>query len=553
MDRVISRMVENSSLKPSSPVVTATRGLPYSYSRPNDKGFDYLSTGVPPKLLLELPLPSGEEVLSHQSEPVLVNDVEDSHAFVEKELDHLFFEENTVSTQEYMDNNDSEGSISDSESSNISEKDMQTLLAHARLYFPRKQKALELRAKGWSMVGIFQHLLAAGGNEAGLEFCRKLWKLCSFFEKEHLLEDALLGFELIQAGYDIEFGAASKDTMRCLAHKARVLRKMKQHQDSEVLYRQAITGFRALRQRSSQLKCQLLLGSLLRSLDRNIEALELLVGALIEHFSLPKTFEESSRVLELLDSIQKVHFKMELGPGLNESISRLKDIQHHWIETPDYFRFWTESMSIGVQYSKVGEFDVADLCFAIPVPIWTGRPGPTIRIQLLRRFTELCMHYKRQGKLMKSIEQLEDVLKEFSLHLQEKSFEINDSRKTSVMTDTSEQEFLEILKNIMLELDPAEIPAIQDSFKMPLWSSWRRAETAWAKLDHHIGQHKPIRNSRINHLRECETIQRRDTASISSHGSSGLSSGSSGSRIGITYSVGSASSVVSNSAFMIPS
>ncbi|KAE9378334.1 hypothetical protein N431DRAFT_399931 [Stipitochalara longipes BDJ] len=552
MDRVISRMVENSSRRPSSLVVT--HGLSFSDPHRHDKGFDYLSTGVPPNLPLGMPISNGKEVLPRKSEPCLVNDVEIPRSFVEKELDHPFFANKIVSTEEPIDSNDSEGSISDTEPSNVSEKDMQTLLAQVRLYFPRKQKALELRAKGWSMVGIFQHLLAASGGEAGLEFCVKLWKLCFFFEKERLLDDALMGFELIQAGYDIEFGAASKETMRCLVHKARVLRKMKEHPDSEAVYRQAIAGFRALRQRSSQLKCQLILGNFLLSLDRDAEALEIFVGASIEHFNLSNTFAgESGRVIELLDSIQRVHFKMELGPDLAENISRLKEIQQQWIENPNPLRFWTEFLWIGSQYSKLEKFELADLCFAIPAPTRPPRIDQTVRIQLVKSSTELSMHYKRQGKLVKSIEQLDNALQHFSTLLQQKSFERTDFQRIPGMTDAVEQELFVILWNLLVELKPGEMPAVHDSYKIPPWSMWRRAEATWAKLNRRAIQHKPIRNSRIDHLREYETNQRRDNASISSHGSSGLSSGSSGSRIGITYSVGSASSVVSNSVFMVPS
>jgi hypothetical protein len=166
------------------------------------------------------------------------------------------------------------------------------------------------------------------------------------------------------------------------------------------------------------------------------------------------------------------------------------------------------------------------------------------------------MHYRRQGKLIQSIEQLENALQHFSALIHQKSFERTDFQRTLVMTEALEQELFAALGELLVVTQPSEMqPAVQESDKVSPLAMWMRAEAVWLKLGahRHLFQHKPLRNSHIDNLRDRETMQRNDTASISSHGSSMFSSGSTSSRIGITYSVGSASSIVSNSAFMVPS
>jgi tetratricopeptide (TPR) repeat protein len=552
MDRVISRMIESSSLRAKHP--GAVSGLSFSHVQHPNNGLDYLSTGVPKGLPLHMTVSNTRGNHARNSEPLEESEIETPHYLVEKELDHPFLADRILPVLGTNDSNESEGSVSESESSTISERGMQALSARSRLYFHQKQKAVELRANGRSMAGIFEHLVA-DSDETGLEFCQNMWKLCSFFEKAHLLKEALIGLELVQAGYDIEFGAASKETMRCFVRKARILRRMKEYRDSEALYRQAIAGFKALRQRLSQIKCQLILGNFLRVLGRDSEALHFLLEAIIENFVLAKTTEESRKVVELLDSVQRLHHKMELGPDFADNIFQLQIIQQQWVEAPHHLKLWTEFVGIGAHYSKLKKFELADLCFTIPAPIRSPN-NPATRIQLLKCGRELSMHYKRQGKLIQSIEQLENALQHFSALIHQKSFERTDFQRTLVMTEALEQELFAALGELLVVTKPSEMqPVVQESDKVPLLAMWMRAEAAWSKLDAHrrLFQHKPLRNSHIDNLRDRETMERNDTASISSHGSSMFSGGSTSSRIGITYSVGSASSIVSNSAFMVPS
>jgi tetratricopeptide (TPR) repeat protein len=548
MDRVISRMVEKSSLPPNPPRATLRRT--FRDTRLHSKGCDYFSTGVP--RAVGVLITDRKEVVSQNAEPFTESDVHISQSSVQTDFDQLFLADRITVLEESTDSNESEDSFSDTDSSTMSEKDIEDLLSPARLYFLQKQKALELRAKGWSMVGVFQHLVACS-DETILEFCQRLWKLCFIFEKAHVLEEALMGFELIQAGYDIEFGAASKETMRCFVYKARILRKMKRYQDSEALYRQAIAGFRSLRQRVAELKCQLLLGTFLQSLERHSEALQFLLEALTEHFAQTKTIEESRKVIDLLDSIRKLHSKMRLGPDLIKSISRLKSLQHEWIDTPNHLNLLSEFVQLGGHYSKLHKYEMADLCFAYPAPIQSSRISPAIRIEALKYSRELSIHYQRQGKWIKSIEHLEHALEQLPALLHLKSAERTDFQRPLVVTDTLEHDLFATLGRLLSETRPTgQQPVVRDSCKH--WSTWKRAEAAWAKLDtrRRIIRHKPIRHSRIDSLRDREIVQRSDSTSLSSQGSSGISSGSAGSRLGLTYSVGSASSIVSNSVFMVP-
>jgi tetratricopeptide (TPR) repeat protein len=372
--------------------------------------------------------------------------------------------------------------------------------------------------------------------------------------KTHRLDETLIGFELIQAGYDIEFGAASKETMRCLVFQARLLKKMNRFQESEKLYWQAISGFRTLRQRVAQLKCQLLLGNLLRSIKGTSEALRFLLEALIEHFAWTSTIDESRKVVDILEFIRKLHIKMELGPDLTESVSRLKALQHEWPKTRNHLKVFSEFVQLGGHYSKLGKYELADLFFAYRLSFHCSRVSTPTRIELLKRSRELSIHYQRQRKLTQSIEQLKLAVEQFSDVLQQRASGITGFQVSSVMSDTLEQDFFATLGELLNETKPAQEEVISESYQVPPWSTWRSAEAEWAKLQsrRRTTRHNLIRNSRLDNLRGRELAQISDSTSFSSHGSSKISSSSVGSRLGMTYSVGSASSIVSNSVFMVP-
>ncbi len=494
-------------------------------------------------------------LVPRDTEPLVEGDMEVSQSFVDTELDHIFLSEYITTAGISIDFDSSEDSFSDTGSSTVLEKDAHVLKRPARLYFHQKQKALELREKGWSMARIFQHLVASG-EETSLEFCHRLWKLCLFFKKAQFLEETLIGLELIQAGYDIEFGAASKETMRSLVFQAQVLEQMKRFQESETLYRQAISGFRALRQRLTQLECQMLLGHLLRSLKRTSETLQFLLEALIEHFAWTRTIEESKKVVDILEFIRKLHVKMELGPDLTESVSRLKTLQHEWPETRNHLKLFSEFVQLGGHYSKLGKYELADLFFAYRLSLHCSSSWGSMstRIELLKRSRELSLHYQRQQKLTQSIEQLKLAMEQFSDLLQQRSLERTDFQRSSMMSDTLKQDFSTTLEKLLNETRPEEEELNSQSYQVLPWSTWRSAEAEWVKLQtrRRITRHNPIRNSRLDNLRDRRITQESDSTSLSSHSSSKISSSSAGSEFGITYSVGSASSIVSNSVFMVP-
>lgn len=552
MDRVISRILEQSTLGTTSPP-PAISDLRFSNRRRFSTDLDYLSTGVPRNPPSIVSRSDRKPLVPRDTEPQVESYIEVSQSLADRELDHIFLSDNVPAAGVLTDINSSEDSFSDTGSSTVSEKDAQALKVPARLYFRQKQKALELREKGWSMARIFQHLVACG-DETPLEFCQRLWKLCLFFKKAHFLEETLVGFELIQAGYDIEFGAASKETMRCLVFQARVLKKMNRFQESENLYRQAISGFRTLRQRIAQLKCQMLLGHLLRNLKRTSEALRFLLEALIEHFAWASTIEESRKIVDILESIRKLHIKMGLGPDLTESVSRLKTLQHEWPLTRNHLKLFSEFVQLGGQYSKLGKYELADLFFAYRLSFHCSRVSTPTRIELLKRSRELSIHYQRQRKLTQSIEQLILAVEYFSDLLQEKALWRADFQRSSMMSDTLEQDFFATLGELLNETKPAEEEPISQSYPVPTWSTWRSAEAALAKLQtrRRTTRLNPIRNSRLENLKGRDIMQKSDPTSFSSHGSSKISSSSVGSRLGMTYSVGSASSIVSNSVLMVP-
>jgi hypothetical protein len=138
--------------------------------------------------------------------------------------------------------------------------------------------------------------------------------------------------------------------------------------------------------------------------------------------------------------------------------------------------------------------------------------------------------------------------------LQQKALERTDFRWPSMMSDTLEQDLFASLGKLLERTEPAKGELIIQSYQVSLWSIWRSVEEEWVKLHtrRRTTHHNPIRNSRLENLKDREIMQKSDSTSFSSHGSSKISSSSVGSRFGTTYSVGSASSIVSNSVFMVP-
>ena len=114
--------------------------------------------------------------------------------------------------------------------------------------------------------------------------------------------------------------------------------------------------------------------------------------------------------------------------------------------------------------------------------------------------------------------------------------------------DQHDYDLAKILEQVLTESKPQES---QDSSQISSeMKAWMRAQEAYRELNlrclvlQEISNHQKTIEHRLTQLR--------GSANSSSHGSSMISSGSTSSRFGVTYSVGSASSIVSNSVFMVP-
>jgi hypothetical protein len=306
-------------------------------------------------------------------------------------------------------------SVSDNGASFMSEDDSQTSISSdtERLASEAAVKeALALRAKGMPIDSILLDL-GCGVNEFCAEFCQNLWNVCFLFEKEGLLDETLMAFNLIQAGYTRVFGSPSIETMRCILYKARILRKRKEHEDSEVAYRQAIEGLKSLGETKYQLKCQIFLCDYLRNLGKKSEALYLLLETLIEHFHSTTTLVEKTKIIEVMGSMQRLHLKMDVDQNMvniMDSISRLQQLQSQLSILYHEFNVWVEFLRLGSCYSEIGKLDMADLCFAIAQP--GSQPGqmqvrnPRLKIELARFYKELSLHYRRKRKVVESNIQL---------------------------------------------------------------------------------------------------------------------------------------------------
>lgn len=139
------------------------------------------------------------------------------------------------------------------------------------------------------------------------------------YEQRGLLEQAWMANRLMELGYaGMPGSSGSRHYLRCIVQKARILRKQRKFELSVAAYRQAIEGFKDLREVKSRLGCQLQLGNFLRTLNRDSEALCLLVEALLGHFNSPTTRLQRT---EIISSLQRLHYKMNESGEMMHVIS----------------------------------------------------------------------------------------------------------------------------------------------------------------------------------------------------------------------------------------
>jgi hypothetical protein len=360
------------------------------------------------------------------------------------------------------------------------------------------------------------------------------------FGREGLFEEFLLAVDLIHDGCSRILGDFRKEATRCLVLKARVLKKMKNYIDSEATYRRVFTGLRELGDNKSLLKCQLGLSSLLKSIDRTQDALYFLLEVLMEHFTISRTSQERRRVIGLLHCIRSLHCKMELGENLtemNESLLRLEGIQSRPAsQQKARLALYVELARLGWQYSKFGMSNLGELCLRYPPPNEAGTLSPQTRIQLCLFYKERCLYAKQEGNVDQSISHLRAALVNISLLISETSAERSEEFRGQL------DELVASFQQVLFDIKPPLTSPVDNLLL------WKKAEAAYRALrtDPWIAQEKIASNDNMEHA----MTHQGESLSISSGGSSMWSSGSS--RYGVTYSVGSASSIVSNSAFMVP-
>jgi tetratricopeptide (TPR) repeat protein len=389
------------------------------------------------------------------------------------------------------------------------------------------KKALALRAKGKSIDLIFLDL-GCGSNDVCLKFCQNLWKLCFSFEKKNLLEEASIALDLIQEGYTRVFGSTSIKTMHCMVYQARMLKKRKEYKDSESAYRQAINGLRNLKETKSQLICQLFLADFLKSLGKLSEALHHLLETLIEHFN-SRVASIETKVPEVMGSMQRLHLKMDVDQNMVKvmaSVTQLQELQSAWPEPYHEFNVWVGFVRLGGCYSEIGKFDMAELCFSHIRPAGYEGTNPYLKIELARFHKERSLHDRRQSRLTDSIIQLKVAFK----HLL--SVEPPDEYDQALAIE---------LEQLLGEFKSQKMQTVGNSSLQTAWEQIR--DTFRVFVD----------RRRIKELKEREMMQCEESRTPSSHGSAMFSSCSSSSRFGVTYSGGSESSIVSNSAFIVSS
>jgi hypothetical protein len=308
----------------------------------------------------------------------------------------------------------------------------------------------------------------------------------------------------------------------------RILRKRKEYKDSESAYRQAINGLRNLKETKSQLICQLFLADFLKSLDKLSEALYLLLETLIEHFN-PRMASIETKVPEVMGCMQRLHLKMDVDQNMVNvmaSVTQLQELQSEWPETYHEFDVWVGFVHLGGRYSEVGKFDMAELCFSYIRPAGYEGTNPFLKIELARFHKERSLHYRRQSRVVDSIIQLKVAFK----HLL--SVEPPDEYDQALAIE---------LEQLLGEFKSQEMQPVGNS----------SLETAWEQIRDMFRVFVAHRRTKeLKELKEREIMQREESRSPSS-GSPIVSTSSGSSRFGVTYSGGSESSIVSNSALIV--
>ena len=343
------------------------------------------------------------------------------------------------------------------------------------------------------------------------------------------------------------------------------MRKQNDYEGSKAFISQAIAICKRFWDNKHALKCQLFLGDTLLSQGRCSEALHVYVEALIEQRG---TWQGSGKVMA---SIRKLHLKMNESGRMEEIIftsSILGDLldERGAMVSSRTFDIWTEFAQLGSGYSKLNLFEVADLCFEVPEPVLDATllsASYYIRRSQFRK--EYSLHSLRQDKILQALTQLT------------LAFECIQSLGTDILPfgpivlhgERASQNSRTVLRHVFEELSKLLSKAAPHEPALPLEIyRYKKANLLAMKISSNLSpkissplilygtdfrRHGKNRNQIGKDKSRASSIRSGAAVSILSNGSSMFSMNSSSSRFGLTYSVGSASSYVSNSAFMVDS
>jgi tetratricopeptide (TPR) repeat protein len=393
--------------------------------------------------------------------------------------------------------------------------------------------------------------------------CESLGVLSNRYLKRDLLGQARMAvrlMELVQA----ELFKHSSISAKCNFQKARILRKENDYERSVTYISQAIASYERFGEKNNALKCQLFLGDTLLSQGRCSEALHVFVAALIEH---RRTQQGSDKVMA---SIQNLHIKMNTYCMMEEVIfisSTLGDLlgKRGAIVYSRTFDIWAEFAQLGSGYSKLELFEIADLCFEVPEPVLNEMlPNASYYIRRSQVRKEYSLHSLRQGKTSQALTQVTlafECIQSIGTGILPFGPIVLPGGRTSQDSRNVVSLVLEELRNVLIQATPGitlpeEVYCYEKANFLADKISWNLSTEVGSPLVLHgtdSRKHEKNRNQIGKDKIRAPSIRGGVAASISSSGSSIFSIDSTSSRPGLTYSVGSASSYVSNSAFMVDS
>jgi len=425
--------------------------------------------------------------------------------------------------------------------------------------------------------------LNSNGNVINLEFSqiaklpvfdgvainyRRLCKSLDFLSNEYvnrrLLDQAWMAVRLMELVKTELFGDFTISA-KCNVYRARIVRKRNDYDGFTICMSQAIAICKQFGDKKQALKCQLFLGDTLLSRGRCSEALHVFVQALIEQW---ENWQGWGKVMA---SMRKLHLKMNESGRMEEIIltssfiGDLFDEKEEWIYSRE-FDIWTEFAQLGAGYSKLGLFAVADSCFELSEPVCNGRP-PTVSYYIRRsQFRkEYSLHSLRQDKILQALTQLTLAFECIqSLWIDNLSFWTNET-----LWEITPQDSRNVVRHLFEELSKilSEITSHEPALTLEMYG-YGEANLLAKEISRNLStevssplipsgtdvrMRKKIGNQIDKDKIRAPSIRSGVAASVSSNSSSMFSMNSTSSRFGTTYSIGSASSYVSNSVFMVDS